>query len=123
MNRLFSVVVPILNEREHILPLLESIPNQTFRPVEVVIVDGGSIDGTVSQLASVIGRHPATSQVHINGAIGDALPVEGFNKLSCGCSHSFPLLFILEKFDNSLNEAALLTWLYKEPVFSIPHKA
>lgn len=46
MNGLFSIVVPVLNGKTHVFPLLTSIRDQTYRPVEVVMVDGGSTDGT-----------------------------------------------------------------------------
>lgn len=43
---LVSVIIPALN-RAHLLPsTLDSIFAQTYRPVEVVIVDDGSTDGT-----------------------------------------------------------------------------
>jgi glycosyltransferase involved in cell wall biosynthesis len=41
-----SVVVTVLNEKEAIERLLRSLEAQTRRPDEVVIVDGGSTDGT-----------------------------------------------------------------------------
>ena len=46
MSGLISVVVPTLNESEHVLRLLQSIRNQTYRPIEVVMVDVGSTDDT-----------------------------------------------------------------------------
>lgn len=52
---LFSIVIPALNEERHLPPLLESIFNQTYRPIEVLVVDDGSTDRTlevVEQLAS-----------------------------------------------------------------------
>jgi glycosyltransferase involved in cell wall biosynthesis len=46
LNNPVSIVVPVLNDKVHVFMLLTSIRDQTFRPVEVVIVDGGSTDGT-----------------------------------------------------------------------------
>ena len=44
----FSVVAPNFNEMPHIRDMfLESLLNQTFRDFEVVIVDGGSDDGSL----------------------------------------------------------------------------
>jgi glycosyltransferase involved in cell wall biosynthesis len=40
-------VIPTLNEEENIGRLLESIIMQDYRPIEVIIVDGGSIDDTL----------------------------------------------------------------------------
>lgn len=47
-----AVICTVLNEEESIGVLLQSLAEQTRRPDEVVIVDGGSTDGTVA----VIGR-------------------------------------------------------------------
>ena len=56
MNSLLSIVVPVLNEKAHVLPLLMSIHSQTYRPVEVVMVDGGSTDGTLTLVEEFAGR-------------------------------------------------------------------
>jgi glycosyltransferase involved in cell wall biosynthesis len=42
-----SIVIPTLNEEENIGRLLESIIMQDYRPIEVIIVDGGSTDDTL----------------------------------------------------------------------------
>ena len=41
-----SVIVPTLNEEEHIGLLLSSLRNQSLMDYEVLIVDGGSVDNT-----------------------------------------------------------------------------
>lgn len=58
-NRLFSLVVPVLNEQEVILdtystltPILEGLG----RPYEVVVVDNGSTDSTPGIVADLCGR-------------------------------------------------------------------
>lgn len=48
-----SVVVTVLNEAESIQALLHSLLAQTRQPDEVVIVDGGSTDGTIGELRRV----------------------------------------------------------------------
>ncbi|MGQ0848841.1 MAG: glycosyltransferase [Actinomycetota bacterium] len=45
-----SVIVPILNERAAIEPLIARLSAQTFTPDEVVVADGGSTDGTREKL-------------------------------------------------------------------------
>jgi glycosyltransferase involved in cell wall biosynthesis len=42
-----SLVVPVRNEEGSLPALLDSIRRQTHQPVEVIIVDGGSTDGTL----------------------------------------------------------------------------
>jgi glycosyltransferase involved in cell wall biosynthesis len=46
-----SVIVTVKNEGEAIRPLLESLLDQTRRPDEIVISDGGSTDNTLEILA------------------------------------------------------------------------
>lgn len=41
-----SLVIVALNEEEHIAALMEALPQQDHRPLEVIVVDGGSRDGT-----------------------------------------------------------------------------
>lgn len=43
-----SVIVPTLNEEEDLDNLLSTLADQTFPPLEVIIVDGGSEDVTLS---------------------------------------------------------------------------
>lgn len=45
-----SVIATVLNENEAIGGLLKSMQRQTLTPVDIVIVDGGSTDGTWEQL-------------------------------------------------------------------------
>ncbi|MCA9368934.1 MAG: glycosyltransferase [Pseudomonadales bacterium] len=45
-----SLICTVLNEQETILPLLQSVSNQTRLPNETIIVDGGSTDKTVAVL-------------------------------------------------------------------------
>src|SRR5919109_366957 len=43
-----SIVIRAYNEEKHIGRLLEGIQQQTVRDVEIIVVDSGSTDGTVS---------------------------------------------------------------------------
>ena len=42
-----SVVVPTLNEETNIAKLLDRLLDQTMKPDEIIISDGGSIDKTI----------------------------------------------------------------------------
>jgi glycosyltransferase involved in cell wall biosynthesis len=53
-----SVVVTVKNEASAIHGLLDSLRSQTVPPSEVVIVDGGSTDGTVQRVESYRPRLP-----------------------------------------------------------------
>jgi glycosyltransferase involved in cell wall biosynthesis len=51
-----SVVIPTYNNAPYLLEALESVSSQSFRDVEVVVVDDGSTDGTRSLLEPHLGR-------------------------------------------------------------------
>lgn len=42
-----SLVIPVRDEEDSLPALIDSLQRQTFAPAEVIIVDGGSTDGTV----------------------------------------------------------------------------
>jgi len=42
----FSIITVCYNEAAHIRETLDSIVNQTFKDFELIVVDGGSTDGT-----------------------------------------------------------------------------
>ncbi len=47
---LVSVVVPTYNRAEVLVEALDSIAGQTHRPLEIVVVDDGSSDGTAGRV-------------------------------------------------------------------------
>lgn len=51
-----SLILTVLNEESSILQLLSSIKNQSLPPDEVIIVDGGSTDGTIKKIQNSIPR-------------------------------------------------------------------
>jgi glycosyltransferase involved in cell wall biosynthesis len=53
-----SVTSTVLNEREDIDSLVESLMQQTLAPAEVIIVDGGSTDGTWERLQAAGAKYP-----------------------------------------------------------------
>lgn len=57
-----SVICTVLNEAGSISTLLDSLVGQTRQPDEVVIVDGGSTDGTQSVIMSYADRLPLKLQ-------------------------------------------------------------
>jgi glycosyltransferase involved in cell wall biosynthesis len=46
-EELVSIIIPMLNEEENIEHVIKSVMAQAHRPLEVIIVDGGSKDGTL----------------------------------------------------------------------------
>ncbi len=53
-----SVIATVLNETENIARLVDSLLQQTPPAAEIVIVDGGSRDGTWEWLHAAAARHP-----------------------------------------------------------------
>lgn len=48
MSELVSVIMPVYNVEEFVGEALQSILNQTYKNIEVIVVDDGSTDGTYS---------------------------------------------------------------------------
>ena len=59
-NPLVSVVIPSFNSGDYILEAIESVAQQTYLRVEVIVVDDGSTDDTVKKLRSLI----ETGKIH-----------------------------------------------------------
>jgi glycosyltransferase involved in cell wall biosynthesis len=49
-NPLFTIIVAVLNNKEFLERCIESVNNQTYPHKELIIIDGGSTDGTVDIL-------------------------------------------------------------------------
>ncbi|MEB3156314.1 MAG: glycosyltransferase [Cyanobacteriota bacterium] len=54
---LISVIIPVLNSREVIETAINSLAVQTSRGFEVILSDGGSVDGTVEYALKTLASH------------------------------------------------------------------
>lgn len=70
-----SLVVPMRNEEASLPPLIESIKQQTVQPDEIVLVDGGSTDATLSVARRLAAED---ARIHVIEA-GEATPGRGRN--------------------------------------------
>lgn len=73
MEDLVSVIVPVYNSEKYLKDCVESIINQTYRNLEIILVDDGSTDTS----GAICDRHAKNdSRVHVihkqNGGNGDA---------------------------------------------------
>jgi len=57
-NPLISIVVPSFNKVKYIGQTLESIVNQNYQNLEVIIQDGGSTDGTLAVIKKFARKYP-----------------------------------------------------------------
>ena len=58
MKPLVSVIIPVYNAAPYLQETLDSILASTYRPVEVVMVDDGSKDNSLSIAKSYCDQHP-----------------------------------------------------------------
>lgn len=72
----FSIVVPSFNQVRFIRHTLDSILDQDYRPLQVIVVDGASQDGTQQILQEYSARHPEVKWI----SEPDEGPADAVNK-------------------------------------------
>ena len=73
VNELVSIIVPVFNRPAMLERAVASALEQTYRPIEIVIVDDGSTDDTPDAIAELERAHPEVRGVHrANGGPGAA---------------------------------------------------
>ncbi len=58
MGALVSTIIPVFNRSALLVEAVQSVVAQTYRPIEIVIVDDGSTDDTPATIRSLIDQHP-----------------------------------------------------------------
>jgi len=73
-----SVIIPALNEEGYLRALLRSLRNQSFKAFKVVVVDGGSYDGTIAEAlelnAKVLVKRSNIAEARNIGAVHCSTP-------------------------------------------------
>ena len=56
-NPLVSVVIPTYNRADLLPKAIESVFQQTYKNIEIIVVDDGSTDATMDVLRPYVGEH------------------------------------------------------------------
>ena len=58
MNPLVSTIIPVFNRPAMLREAVASVLAQTYRPIEIIIVDDSSTDDTPVVIDELAARHP-----------------------------------------------------------------
>lgn len=74
MSKTLSVIVPVYNVEKYLRECLDSIVNQTFQDIEVIVVNDGSPDNSQAIIDEYCQRYPDMVKGYIkeNGGLSDA---------------------------------------------------
>ena len=72
-NILVSIIIPAYNTSAYIGPMLQSVINQSFRNLEIIVVNDGSKDNTLEIVESYAKKDKRFTVVDIpNGGVSNA---------------------------------------------------
>lgn len=91
----FSIIIPALNEEKYLPKLLGDLSEQTYQDFEVIVVDGGSIDKTVSLANSFAYKLPKLTVLNSPRA-------HVCTQRNLGASHASAEVLIFSDADNRL---------------------
>ena len=74
-----AIVIPLLNEEETVVFLLESFEKLTLYPKEIILVDGGSTDRTVERMNRYLEERKLPYEIQVM-VLSKALPGRGRNE-------------------------------------------
>lgn len=61
---LISIIVPIYNAQSYLDKCIESILNQTYKNLEIILVDDGSVDDSLKKCMGYAGRDKRIKVIH-----------------------------------------------------------
>lgn len=72
-NKLISIVIPVYNVKEYLVRCLESVINQTYKNIQIILVDDGSTDGSGQVCDSYTKKDARITTIHKkNGGLSSA---------------------------------------------------
>lgn len=70
---MISIIVPVYNVKQYLARCVESIVRQTYKDIEVILVDDGSTDGSSELADNLSAKYPALRVIHKqNGGLSSA---------------------------------------------------
>ena len=73
VNHKISIIIPVYNVEEYISPCIDSVLNQTYRNLEIILVDDGSTDSCPAICDEYAKRDDRIKVIHkSNGGLADA---------------------------------------------------
>lgn len=68
---LVSTIIPVFNRAAMVVKAVDSVLEQTYRPIEIILVNDGSTDDTPQVLEQLASQHPEITVIHQkNGGAG-----------------------------------------------------
>jgi glycosyltransferase involved in cell wall biosynthesis len=81
---LVSTIIPVYNRRELLLESVESVLSQTYRPIEIIIIDDGSTDDTPAEADRLVQNEPKLIRVIHQSNSGPGAAREAGRQLAIG---------------------------------------
>jgi glycosyltransferase involved in cell wall biosynthesis len=81
---LVSTIIPVYNRAEMIESAVQSVLDQTYRPIEIILVNDGSTDNTLEELRRLESEHPDIIRVATRENGGPGLARETGRQLARG---------------------------------------
>lgn len=64
MSDIVSVIIPVYNSEKYLRYCLDSVVNQSYKDIEIIIVDDGSKDNSSEILDEYVGKYPGIKAYH-----------------------------------------------------------